>query len=112
MSVTSFGLIIFASLGFAFAAIAAGNIGHKSLNKRDSGAFFEGIYEPSISTLEKNIQMIEEENGIRVFTKSDCELGLGGFYRPSANSITLFLDNANSLGRLIRTLYHLGVHRA
>ena len=111
MSKTFIGIALFASLGFAVAAFAAGNIGHRNLNKRDSG-IFEGTYEPSISTLKKNIQMIEDEGRTRVFTKSDCEPGLGGFYQPSSNTITLCLNNATSPGSLLRTLYHEGVHRA
>ena len=109
----SVGLAVLASMGFALAAFAGQNIGHKSstLKKRDSG-IFEGNYEPSISVLKQNIQMIKEEGRTKIFTKSDCKPGLGGFYLPSANTITLCLNNANSIGSLFRTLYHEGVHRA
>ena len=51
---TSIGVAVLASAGLALAALAAGNIGHRNLNKRDSG-IFEGTYEPSISTIKKNI---------------------------------------------------------
>ena len=111
MQRASIGLFVLASLGFSLGALAVENIGHKALNKRDSG-IFEGTYEPSISTIKKNIQMLKEEGRTRVFTKSDCRPGLGGFYTPSTNTITLCLNNATSPGSLFRTLYHEGVHRA
>nr|WP_206749517.1 hypothetical protein [Synechococcus sp. UW106] len=87
--------------------------GHGHSHRQAWSASSQGIsFNPSSERLKQFAKLIESQGNTTVVGSSHCEPGLGGFYAPSQNKITICLNNQSSTGDVLQTLLHEGVHRA
>ena len=101
--------------GLALTAPAMSQVrhGHGHSRRQAWSASSQGIsFNPSFQRLKHFVELVEDQGNTTVLASNHCEPGLEGFYAPSQNKITIFLNNQLSTGDVLQTLLHEGVHRA
>ena len=87
--------------------------GYGHSHRQAWSASSQGIsFNPSSQRLKHFVELVEDQGNTTVLALNHCEPGLGGFYAPSQNKITICLNIQSSTGDVFQTPLHEGVHRA